>query len=366
MNVLFGQPEHLSTSYQTEQLMNAARAYFEVRERQFADKNTGWYATQLRRAWTNLLEPFFHQPAADYLFYANDGFADLRRWKGHRVIYWYDTPWDYAAHPPRWPRQWKDWLRCENVRCAETVLAVSDIQVKTARRLRPGREDSVHYLPVGVDCGHYSPAHGQVEKVRELYGIAPDAVVIGYLGYLAGMGGRVAGQILIEASPEIARRYPRAHFLIVGYGPAFERFKELVAAAGLTSRYTFTGYIPPARLPSFIASMDICIDTLELGFHSEARSETKLKQYMAMGRACVGTAIGENKVDLDHGKCGCLVEPGFEALTAGIASLIEHPELREEYGRRCRERALAVYDWKVLAQRMAGIILGAGGVGGGH
>ncbi len=358
MSVLYGQPEHLSTSYQTEQLMNAARAHFDVQEQHFANKNTGWYATQLRRAWTNLLVPVFHRSPADYLFYANDGFADLRRWRNHRVIYWYDTPWDYVAAPPKWPRQWKDWFRCENVRCAETVLAVSDIQVKTARQLRPGREDSVFYLPVGVDCEHYSPANGQAEQVRESYGIASDAVVIGYLGYLAYGGQRFAGQILVEAAPELAHRYPQAHFLIVGYGPALQSFKQLVESIGLTPRFTFTGYIPPTRLPSFIANMDICIDTLEIGFHSEARSETKLKQYMAMGRACVGTAIGENKVDLDQGKCGCLVEPGSEPLARGIASLIEHPGMREEYGRRCRERALAVYDWPILAQKMATVLLG--------
>jgi glycosyltransferase involved in cell wall biosynthesis len=356
MSVLFGQPQHLSTSYQTEQLMGAAREYFEVHERHFAFKDTGWYATQLRRVWANVVEPVFYRRSSDYLFYGNDGFADLRRWKNHRVVYWYDTPWDYFSQPPS-PRQWKDWLRCENVRCADTVLAVSDIQVRTARRLRPGREDSVHYLPVGVDCRHYSPDRGREENVRELYGLAHDAVVIGYLGYLAGVGGRMAGQVLLEAAPEIARRYEKAHFLIVGYGPGLASLKQLVAADGLTSRFTFTGYIPPSRLPSFIAGMDICIDTLEPGFHSEARSETKLKQYIAMGRACVATAIGENKVDLDQGACGCLVEPGVAPLVAGIASLIENPEMRKHYGFRCRERALAAYDWPVLARKMAGVLL---------
>ena len=355
MQVLYGQPEHLSTSYQTEQLLQAASAYFEVTGRHFARKDTGRYMTQLGRVWTNMVEPIFHQSASNYLFYANDGFADLRRWKkNHRVVYWMDAPWDYAAQPPTW-RQWKDRLRYENIRCADTILAVSDIQVKTAQKLRLGREDSVFYLPVGVDCRHYCPENGQVEDIRRIYRL-PDCPVIGYLGYLGMVDGRMAAQILIEAAAAVVRQC-KVHFLIVGFGPAFEPLKKLVQTARLESNFTFTGYIPPRRLPSFIAGMDICIDTLEPGFHSEARSETKLKQYMAMGRACVATAIGENCVDLDQGACGNLIEPGVMPLSEAIVKLASQPEKRTEFGRLSRARALAVYDWPVLAKKMADVLL---------
>lgn len=352
MQVLYGQPEHLSTSYQTEQLMRAARTYFDVQERHFASKETGWTQTQFRRLWTNLIEPRFCQHPSDYLFYGNDGFADLRLWKNRRVVYWYDAPWDYAATPPR-IRQWKDWLRCENIRCADDVLAVSEVQVRTARKLRPGREGSVHYLPVGVDCQHYRPENGLIEDVRAIYALPADSVVIGYLGYIGLVAGRAAGQVLVECAPAVIRREKRAHFLIVGYGPGLETLRQLVAQNKMEVYFTFTGYIPATRLPSFIASMDICIDTLEPGFHSEARSETKLKQYMAMGRACVATAIGENIVDLEDGKCGRLVEPGADPLSEGIVSLIRRPTLRDSYGRLCRARAVLHYHWPVLAKRMA-------------
>ncbi len=355
IHVLYGQPDHLSTSYQTAQIMLAARPYFAVTERRFARKDTGHYLTQAARLWSNAVEPVFHQPKSDFLFYGNDGLADLRRWKGRRVVYWYDAPWDWSAEPPR-PSQWRHWLRFQNIKCAETVFAVSDIQVKTARKLRPGREDSVCYLPVEVDCQHYSPENGRKEDVRADYQIPAARTVVGYPGYLAGVGARFAGQLLIEAAPGMVEQ-GNVHFLIVGFGPALAAFKQSVEEKGLAPYFSFTGYVPPERLPSFIACMDICVDTLEPGFHSEARSETKLKQYMSMGRACVATAIGENRVDLDQGVCGCLVEPGKEALQRGIESLVNDPGLRAEFGRASRRRALSLYDWPVLAKRMADALL---------
>lgn len=355
VQVLYGQPDHLSTSYQTEQLMRASRLYLDVRERRFASKDTGSFRTQAGRLWSNLIEPLLYQSRCDFVFYGNDGLADLRRWKAPSVIYWYDALWDWTKRPPR-PWQARHWWRYQNVRHANYVFAVSAAQVDVARKLRPGREGSVHYLPVGVDCRHYSPANAAEENVRLSYGIAAESVVIGYLGYIAGVGGRFAGQPLIEAASKLASKH-RVHFLVVGYGPALRQFEHEVNAQGMETSFTFTGYISPKRLPSFIGCMDICVDTLEPGFHSEARSETKLKQYMAMGRACVATAIGENRVDLDDGRCGCLVAAGKNGLLEGITTLLNDPDKRDNLGQAARTRAVSTYDWPVLARKMSEVLL---------
>jgi glycosyltransferase involved in cell wall biosynthesis len=242
-------------------------------------------------------------------------------------------------------------LRYRNLLAADYVFAVSRIQVEVASRLRRGREDSVTYLPVGVDCRVFDPAKANGEQTRQKYEL-PARTIIGYLGYLGILGGRFAGEPLVEIAPELLKQHD-AHFLIVGFGPALEIFKQRVEQAGLSIHFTFTGYVPDESLPDCLAAMDICIDTLEKGFHSEARSETKLKQYMAMGRASVATAIGENCVDLNDGECGVLVEPGSAGLLRGVTALCEQPELRAKLGRAARQRAVEVYDWPVLATRMA-------------
>src|SRR5207302_1058683 len=98
-------------------------------------------------------------------------------------------------------------------------------------------------------------------------------------GYLGSLQGRFAGEALVEAARHVSTRHD-VHFLVVGFGPALPTFEQRVRELGLAERFTFTGWVPDHMIPNCVAAMDICVDSLEPGFHSEARSETKLKQYM--------------------------------------------------------------------------------------
>lgn len=348
--VLYGQPAHLSTSFQTRQLVRALEKWVEPVPVIVKSRAAGKWRRSLSRLSSNYLRPLVTQPRTDYVLYGNDGLANLDHWRAKKILYWYDAPWDWSKEPPR-GRQWVHWLRYRNLSAADYVFAVSRIQVEVASRLRRGREDSVIYLPVGVDCRAFDPATANAQRVREKYQL-PSKTIIGYLGYLGMWEGRFAGEPIVEIAPELLKKHD-AHFLIAGFGPALEIFRQRVAQSGLSNHFTFTGYVPDEWVPDCLAVMDICLDTLEKGFHSEARSETKLKQYMAMGRASVATAIGENCVDLKDGECGVLVEPGGASLLRGVLQLCEQPATRLSLGRAARRRAVDVYDWPVLAARMA-------------
>lgn len=347
--VLYGQPPHLSTSFQTGQLASALGNWFEPKSLPVKAARRKWHRS-LNRISSNYLLPLLTQPTTDFVLYGNDGVADLGRWRAKKLLYWYDAPWDWSKEPPS-RKQWISWLRYRNVIVADHVFAVSQIQVEVARRLRPGREQGVSYLPVGVDCRMFDPSRTDAEVARREFSL-PSKTIIGYLGYLGIASGRFAGELLIEIAPELLKQAD-VHFLIVGFGPALELFRSRVRELGMAQHFTLTGFVSDELLPSCLAAMDICVDTLEEGFHSQARSETKLKQYMAMGRACVATAIGENRADLNEGECGLLVEPGIDNLLRGVLSLCDQPELRAKLGSAARQRALELYDWQVLAKRMA-------------
>jgi glycosyltransferase involved in cell wall biosynthesis len=303
----------------------------------------------MARLEKNAIRLRFRPPKADYVLYCNDGFFDLRAARGTKLLYWYDAPADWASVPPaRW--QMIDHLRYANVIAADFVFAVSQAQVDLARKLRPKAAARVCYLPVGVDCEEFSPQKANPALAKRTYGVPDGRVIIGYLGRLGITNERYAGQVLLEAASGITAKVD-AHFLIVGDGPALPAFRRDATAAGLQDRFTFTGFVPQELLPSCIAAMDVCVDTLEPGFHSRARSETKLKQYMAMGRACVATDIGENRVDLAEGVCGVLCEPGPKALCDAVVRLSRDSDERKRLGRLARERAELFYDWRRLASR---------------
>src|SRR5207249_6410333 len=147
--VLYGQPDHLSTSFQTTELVRALEPWFLPRPLKIESATKSKWGRHINRLTTNYVKPLFKQPEADYVLYGNDGLADLTHWRTKRLLYWYDAPWDWSKQPPSL-KQWLHWLRYRNVIVADHVFAVSHAQVDVARRLRPGREDSVTYLPVGV------------------------------------------------------------------------------------------------------------------------------------------------------------------------------------------------------------------------
>ncbi len=347
LTALYGQAPELSTSFQTRELTRRLAPWFTVVHRELPSRRIPLFFHAARFA-RNFLWPLLARPKTDCVLYGNDGFADLRHWRARRIVYWYDAPADWSATPPG---NAVDRLRCGNITHATDVFAVSAAQVAVAKRLRPGREESVHYLPVGVDCGFFDFAKADREGTRARLGIGREEIVVGYLGYLGRFQNRFAGQALLEAAAVM--RDQRARFLVIGRGPARGDWEREARAAGMGGRFIFTGFVPLADLPSALAAADICVDTLEPGFHSEARSETKLKQYMAMGRACVGTDIGENRVDLAHGKAGILAPPKAGRLAEAIDALIMDAEARGRLGAAARERAVAVYDWGELAGKMA-------------
>ena len=351
LTVLYGQPDHRSTSFQTTQLVKSLKPclnpnYYRVKS--FVDCK---WATSLNRLLSSYVRPLFHQPTSDYLLYCNDGIADLSQWKKtKKIIYWYDAYSDWSITPPQ-RKDWVHWLRYKNILNADYVFAVSHLQVEIAKRMRPDRPDTVFYMPVGVHCDIFDPESVETELVYDRFNIPKDKVIVGYLGYLGIRGGSFAGQEILDVAEEVIKQQ-NTHFLIVGFGEALPIFKDKVAQLGLESSFTFTGYVEDEIVPGCVGVMDICIDTLEPGIHSEARSETKLKQYMAMGKACVATAIGENCVDLDQGNAGVLVAPGPDNLLRGIISLCEDEKLRLSLGKNARQRAVDLYDWSQLAGKM--------------
>lgn len=351
MNIVYGQPRILSTSFQTRSLGEALSTFFRITHCEVPSASNR-RVQNLLRVVHNTVAPF-RGAQSDCTLYCNDGVLDMRRVRGAKVLYWYDAHNDWRIKPPA-ITNYVEYLRFRNVLVCDHVFCVSSAQVELARCIRQS-ERNINYLPVGVDTRVFDPAAADGVTLRRKLGIPAGSLVVGYLGWIGRTGGRYAGQLLVEAAA--ALRYSKnLHYLVIGKGAGLQLFKEDVSRCGLSDRFTFTGYIPQKDLPSAIAAMDIAVDTLEVGFHSEARSETKLKQYLAMGRACVASDIGENRVDLHDGRCGVLCPPGASALADGIMHLAENPELRKQLFEKARKRAEGVYEWRILAEQMTSVL----------
>jgi hypothetical protein len=175
--VLYGQPANLSTSFQTQCLAEALASHFDIRHRRVM-ATEGHRSQQLIRVLSNVVYPVLRPIRTDYALYANDGFVDLRRIQGTKLLYWYDAPKDWVLTPPA-PWQYVSHTRYNNVKSADYVFAVSQVQVQTARALRGERADAVVYLPVGVDTREFTITGADPERIKERFGIPRDRIVVG-------------------------------------------------------------------------------------------------------------------------------------------------------------------------------------------
>lgn len=132
---------------------------------------------------------------------------------------------------------------------------------------------------------------------------------------------------------------------VAGDGPMRQAWEQHARARGLSSRVTFHGFVPQARIPELLTRAQ----ALVMPSLHECGGAVVLEA-MAMERVVVATAWGGPLDYLDE-QCGILVPPdGRERLVGGFAAAIrllaEDPRQRQRLAaaaaRRCRDR----FDWQ--------------------
>ena len=113
-----------------------------------------------------------------------------------------------------------------------------------------GQSAMVKIAP-GIDVEHFIPT--DASSLRESLGLADKKVIVS-VGRLVHRKGQ---DHLIEAMPEILKKVPRAHLLLVGEGPYREHLQNLVHQLKLESSVTFIGRIQYQDLPMYICVGDI-------------------------------------------------------------------------------------------------------------
>lgn len=234
------------------------------------------------------------------------------------------------------------------------IMTVSGEDEKTALELGIATPGTVETVYNGIDPDRFDPVAFSDEKrakIREDYGIAPDATVIGLVGRLVREKGVFE---FIDAGAEILRRYPETRFMIVGdvlpsdYDADRSGFLQRLDEHGIRDRFVFTGMVADTR-PT-LAAMDVfCLPSYREGM------PVSLLEAMAMELPCIATNIRGCREEIEDGKSGWLVPPRDPgALADRIAWYIENRSKAEAMGEAARLRVLDRFDIrKVLAHQVA-------------
>jgi sugar transferase (PEP-CTERM/EpsH1 system associated) len=300
------------------------------------------YAARLRRLLNerafdvvvcDFLPPVVNMPAdlpcPSVLFTHN---VEAEIWRRHA---------ETAGHPAKralLASQWRRMLRFERAALErfDLVLAVSEADAATFRRLYPAVRRQYHVVPTGVDTDYFRPRPADGDDRAEP-GV-PRLVFTGSMDWLPNEDGML--YFCREVLPYIRRVAPDVRLSIVGRAPtpAVRRLAE-------DSRIEVTGRVDDVR--PHVAGADVYIVPLRIG----GGTRLKIFEAMAMGKAVVSTTVGAEGLPISHGR-DILIADQPERFAAAVVRLLRDAEERGRLETAARQLVVERYDWSAVSHEL--------------
>jgi L-malate glycosyltransferase len=188
----------------------------------------------------------------------------------------------------------------------------------------------VAYIANGIDTRRFAP--GKNAALRRDLGIAPDALVFGFIGRL---GAEKNLGLLLRAFA--AASLPSARLVMVGDGESAAELRRLAAELGVAEIVLFTGAHPSTA--EFYGVLDVftmCSLT--------EQAPLSLLEAMGCGLPVLCTDVGDMREMLGNPGAPSVVASGDEAgYTAAMRRMAEDAALRERHGAANRRRCLELF-----------------------
>lgn len=225
-------------------------------------------------------------------------------------------------------------------------ISVSSKQLYNLCLKRGVSSKNIVLASVGADLQQFRPDSNLAGAIKRKYNINNHLIL--YVGQLHG--GQYV-ELFIKAAHIILKNRGNVTFMVVGDGYRLKELKELTAQLSLDKYCIFTGSVAHNKIPYYLADADICVACFEEDDITRCKSPLKIVEYLACGKAIVASNVGQVRNMV--GGVGILTEAGdANSLANGIITLLRNKRLREEMGKRARERAERKYNWSVTADNL--------------
>lgn len=136
-----------------------------------------------------------------------------------------------------------------------------------------GRNQSVYWLPNGVDIEYFKPA---------ISSTIPKTPVIGYIG-------KIQDRVDFELVERCLQEFPENRFVFIG--PAYSQQKRIKELKREYKNITFLGDVPYPMLPAVMKQLDICVIPHRVDDLTNSMDPLKLYEYLAAGKPVVTTKV---------------------------------------------------------------------------
>lgn len=211
-------------------------------------------------------------------------------------------------------------------------------------------KDAMIQIAPGIDTNKFQPL--DASDLREKLGLSDKEVIV-CVGRLVPRKGQ---DELVKALPEILKRRPNAHLLLVGTGAYRKVLDNLIAEYSLQEHVTFTGRVQYEDLTKYICAGDI--------FAMPSRSRLAGLEVEGLGIVYLeASSCGLPVLGGDSGGAPDAVLPGVTGLVVNGRSTIAIADAavkllesdRKAMGQAGRKWALETWDWDIWASKFVAL-----------
>ena len=214
----------------------------------------------------------------------------------------------------------------------------------------PFKKPRTRIIPGGVDTNKFclSKNNNELNAIRKRFDLLGDHKLLLTVRRLEA---RMGLDNLITAVAEISHRSPELKFklLIVGKGSLGEKLKSQAILSGMDDRIYFLGFVPDDLLPLYYAAADIFImPTAFIEGFGLATIEA-----LSTGLPVLGTPVGGTTEILKPIDPNLLFQNATaQAMADKIEQVLKNPDLVISLKSKCRENAVANYNWDLAVGRI--------------
>jgi glycosyltransferase involved in cell wall biosynthesis len=273
------------------------------------------------------------------------------RWAGVPIILYTSHGFQFDIRRPAWARYAIRQLERFLARWTDFIFTQSGEDADTAVRTGIADANRVIWIGNGIEMSLFHPGPRD-ESVRREFGLGPDDRVVAFVGRIVRHKGILE---LIEAMSLVRDKMPSAKLLVIGEKSfpdvAIKRvveplIQEAIEGGGLRDAIRFTGFRDD--VPRLLRAVDLMV-LPSRGGEGMPRS---IIEAMATGLPVVATNVRGSREEVVHGETGLLVPPrDSHRLAIAILEVLSNPTLAAEMGNRGRQRALELYDERLVLER---------------
>ena len=235
-------------------------------------------------------------------------------------------------------------------RRADSCLFLSRYMQNSFLDYFPFKKPRLRIISGGVDTAHFRPASSDAERARTRNSLGlPGGTRV--LLTVRRLEARMGIDRLLDALRHIEGRGGERDYLlvIVGKGSLESELKHRAEAMNLGTKVRWVGEVRPEELVAYYQAADLFVlPTVELEGFGLATVEA-----MACGLPVIGTPVGGTVEILQELDANCLFPNATaEGMARRLETYLNDPEPFHALGLRCREQAVAEYDWGHVTDRI--------------